>query len=93
MPPPPSGEMPTGPCTIPLLEGSVRHRKQQLQGDGQDRSTAAGHTNIKVVLVGDGAVGKTSLIVSYAKNGFPPEYQPTAFDTYNGTKPSTIMSS
>lgn len=72
-----------GPCTIPLLEESVRHRKLH-QGDGPDRSTATGHTKIKVVLVGDGAVGKSSLIVSYAKNGFPPEYKPTAFDTYNG---------
>ncbi|KAM4690225.1 rho-related GTP-binding protein RhoV [Rhinophrynus dorsalis] len=38
---------------------------------------------IKCVLVGDGAVGKTSLVVSYTINGYPTEYQPTALDTFS----------
>lgn len=39
---------------------------------------------IKCVIVGDKAVGKTSLAVSYSNDTFPSEYVPTAYDNYNG---------
>ena len=42
--------------------------------------------NIKLVFVGETAVGKTSIIMTWTQEKFPTLYEPTVFDTYNGTK-------
>ena len=41
---------------------------------------------MKLVFVGDTAVGKTSVIMTWTSEKFPTLYEPTVFDTYKGMK-------
>ncbi|XP_072313535.1 rho-related GTP-binding protein RhoU-like [Eucyclogobius newberryi] len=39
---------------------------------------------VRCMLLGDGAVGKTSMIISYIFNGYNSDYRQTAFDVFTG---------
>ncbi|KAK3089264.1 hypothetical protein FSP39_002196 [Pinctada imbricata] len=39
-------------------------------------------SKVKLVIVGDGACGKTSILIVYSRDEFPEDHLPTVFDTY-----------
>ncbi|XP_040202906.1 rho-related GTP-binding protein RhoF isoform X2 [Rana temporaria] len=52
-------------------------------GTGEARQRGdKGRKEVKMVIVGDGGCGKTSLLMVYAKGSFPEQYAPSVFEKY-----------
>ena len=71
----------TVPPDSPLLRTLTPQDSPSMRSTNGSQSS----NKLKCVFIGDGAVGKTSLIISYTTNGYPNEYVPTAIDTYHAT--------
>ncbi|XP_018568684.1 cdc42 homolog [Anoplophora glabripennis] len=65
------------PVTVISSNGAVKTKEKPKNTKERLKN------KIKCVIVGDQAVGKTSLAVSYSNDSFPSEYVPTAYDNYN----------
>lgn len=67
-----------GDCLIKIRT----HINKSNSDKPKEEIDLSGAKRVKLVVVGDGAVGKTSLLIRFATGEFPNEYVPTVFENY-----------
>lgn len=63
----------------PVVQSALQSVYDKFNNRNDDVANAP---RIKVVVVGDGAVGKTSLLIRYCTGDFPKDYIPTVFENH-----------